>query len=527
MNIKYKISQWLIACLLMFLTISCEKDFLDKQPLTSVATTTFMTTKSEVETGLIGVYSRLQTDFLGYVRPYLETLSDNAWMGNIPWLHNYLYEMATGEIYPSRGGALDQMYKAPYSLINSCNAFLENENIDNATGLTADEVDVYKAEVRFLRALAYFDLVQFFGDVVLYKTTPTTVDGWYLPRSPKAEVYAFIEEDLNFAISKLPPELYTGHAVKGSAQGLLGRVLLTQGKWAEAATVLNQIITDPERPFSLSNSYENLFITSGQDDPLVNCEIMFSTRYLGPDDPHWPPNQMGINLEVGAWGFVQPFRDMIDSYQMTDGLPSSESPLYDGTDSSTMYLNRDPRLDMTVMLPTEIWINADGDTISRTSIERFEEGSILMQKYIEVSKAPFSKAQYANNEQDMVYLRYADVLLMYAEAKNEDSGPDASVYDALDALRNREGVKMPAVVRDKDQGTMREYIRNERRVELALEGHRYFDLKRWKIAHINLPKMTLPNDTATHYEFEQHNYFLPIPESEMDRNTKLVQTDGY
>lgn len=500
----------------MLLNISCEKNLLDKQPLSSVPNASYMTNKSEVETGLMGVYSCLQTNFLGYVRPYYESLTDNAYLGNIPWLHRYLNEMATGSISPETGAALNQMYQAPYALINSCNAFLDNENINNATGVTPEDIDVYYGEVRFLRALAYFDLVQLFGDVVIYKTTPTNLDGWYLPRSPKADVYALIEEDLEFAISKLPNTLYSGRAVKGSAQGLLGRVLLTQEKWAEAAEVLNDIIADG--PFSLSSSYEKIFITEGQVD---NPEIMFSTMYLGPSDPHWPKNQMGINLEVGSWGFVQCFRDLIDSYQMTDGNMPGNSSL-----DSTNYANRDPRLDMTVMLPTELWVNpVSGDTLFRTDIQNFEEGDILMQKYIELSKLPFSKAQYAYNEQDMVFLRYADVLLMYAEAKNEASGPEASVYDALDAVRDREDVKMPAVVRDKNQETLRDYIRNERRVELAMEGHRYFDLKRWRLAHIYLPEISLPDGTP--YVFKELNYNLPIPQGEIDRNPQLVQTDGY
>ena len=467
MKIKYKTSKWLITCLILFMAFSCENDFLDRQPLASVSSTTFMSSKAEVETGLIGVYSRLQLNFLGYVRPYLDCISDNAWLGNTAWLHRRVNEILTQPLTPSMTGTINQLYEEPYKLINSCNFFIENTSADKAEDVTVEEMEIYKAEARFLRALAYFDLVQLWGDVVLYKSTPETIDGWFLPRSPKEEVYAFIEEDLNYAISKLPNTLYSGHAVKGSAQGLLGRVLLTQEKWSEAAAVLNDVITSG--PFSLSNDYAAIFREDGQMNPSVSCEIMFSTMYLGADDPQWAKNQMGLNLEVGAWGFVQPHMDLIDSYQMIDGLPASESELFDNTDSLTRYQNRDPRLDLTVLLPAETWIDGQGEPISRANIQNVNDGGVLMEKYIELSKAPFTKAGFADNDQDMVWLRYADVLLMYAEAKNEASGPDASVYNAINQVRARPGINMPPVdqTRYNSKDLLRQYIRDERRVEFG------------------------------------------------------------
>jgi hypothetical protein len=127
----------------------------------------------------------------------------------------------------------------------------------------------------------------------------------------------------------------------------------------------------------------------------------------------------------------------------------------------------------------------------------------------------------------MVHLRYADVLLMYAEAQNEAGGPDASVYDALDQVRARADVNMPPVDRGKynSQALLREYIRNERRVELACEGHRYFDLKRWRIAEEKLDGFEVPGGGTM--VFRPENYLLPFPQKETDRNTELKQNDGY
>ena len=228
MKNKYKISQFSITLLLVFFLSSCEKDFLDKNPLDSVASQGFWKTKADVETGLAGVYSRLQDNFLGYERIYFEGLTDNAY-SVINFNQRNIFEMTLGNVSPTTGGAISNMYSSPYKAITSCNVFLEN--VDKAKdNVSATQLDIYKAEVRFIRALSYFDLVRLFGEVPLYKKYFTTIDEGRITKSSKEEIYALIEEDLNFAISKLPDTKYAGHAVKGSAQALLGRVLLTQEK---------------------------------------------------------------------------------------------------------------------------------------------------------------------------------------------------------------------------------------------------------------------------------------------------------
>jgi len=523
MNNKYKIPKWLIACLLIFLVASCDKDFLEKKPLLSLSTQTFWTSEEDVETALAGVYSRLQEDFLGYQRIYFEGLSDNIWVGSgANFKQANLYQMTIGGLTPALTGALENMYESPYSVISSCNFFLDN--VDKAKEyLEEEELDVYKAEVRFIRALAYFDLVRLFGGVVIYRNFIETTDDAKIAKSPETDVYTFIEEDLNFAISKLPPELYTAHAVKGSAQALLGRVLLTQGKWTEAAAVLNQIIDGDGVIFSLYDSYRDLFLTAGQNVINGHPEILFSTRYLAPDNIHSENN--GMDVEIGLYLLMQAYGDLADSYQMTDGLPASESPIFDGTDSITRYNNRDPRLDMTLRLPGEIWTNPSGDTV--VDDEVLYTG-FVMEKYLDLSRAPFQRsATSEQSDQDMIHLRYADVLLMYAEAQNEATGPDATVYAALDEVRGRKGVDMPLVdqARYNTRESLREFIRNERRVELALEGHRYFDLKRWKIAQEKLNGMEVPGGATM--VFRAENYYLPFPQDEIDRNPKLLQNDGY
>jgi hypothetical protein len=502
---------------LLFTGVSCNKDFLDRNPLNSVSSQIFWASEADVQTALAGVYSRLQQNFLGYERVYLDGLTDNAYLDPGNGNQSNMTNMTTGSISAGLGGALPNMYSTPYRAIASCNYFLDN--IDKAP-LTDAKKNGYKAEVRFIRALSYFDLVQLFGGVVIYKNFPDKLEDAKIAKSTKEQVYAFIEEDLDFAIANLPDEKYNGHAVKGSAQGIKARVLITEQKWADAVTVLQQIMTAGK--FSLSNNYAALFRTAGQTTAAVNTEIMFSTQYLAPTNPQRiSPGAAGMDIELGWWSLMQPYQDLANEYEMTDGKLITESPLYN---AATPYVNRDPRMDLTLRLPGEVWKNAAGTPWTQSYATNT---GFLMEKYVDLSRAPFTAATATQTDQDYIHLRYADVLLMYAEAKNEVSGPDATVYAAINLVRARPGINMPPVDQAKydTKDKLREYIRHERRVEFALEGQRYNDLKRWNIAHIKLP--TLKTPAGTPLVFLTKNYVLPFPQSELDNNPFLVQNPDY
>jgi hypothetical protein len=516
MLLQNRITVSVTVVILMF-TASCKKGFLDRNPKNSVSSQVFWASEADVQTGLAGVYSRLQQNFLGYERIYLDGLTDNAFADPGNGNQSGLSNMTTGSITPALTGALANMYTTPYRAISSANYFLDN--VDKAP-VPAAKLNVYKAEVRFIRALAYFDLVQGFGGVVVYRNFPQLLEEAKMPRTPEEDVYAFIHEDLDFAVANLPDEKYNGHAVKGSALGLKARVLITQQKWAEAVPVLQQIMTAGK--FALSNNYAGLFLRGGQANAAVNTEIMFSTQYLAPANvQRTSPIGSGMNIEIGWWSLLQPYKDLADEYEMKDGKPANESPLFD---PANPYANRDPRLDLSMKLPGEVWKNTAGVawTGSYPSVTGF-----LMEKYVDLSLAPFTATTANSTDQDYIHLRYADVLLMYAEAKNEASGPDATVYAALNQVRARPGINMPAVDQSKydTKEELREFIRHERRVELALEGQRYNDLKRWNIAHIKLP--TLKHPSGAPLVFETKHYKLPFSQAEIDNNPNLKQNPGY
>jgi starch-binding outer membrane protein, SusD/RagB family len=516
MTTKHKISLLLFPVLLLCM-LSCNKDFLDRNPLNSVSTDIFWTSEADVQTAVTGVYTRLQQNFLGYERVYLDGLSDNAYLGVNTNLGG-MSQLTIGSISAGSGTSLNAMYSTPYRAITSCNYFLDN--VDKAP-ISDAKKNAAKAEVRFVRALAYFDLVQTFGGVVINTSFPKTVEEEKKPKSTADQVYTLIHQDLDFAIANLLDDKYNGHAVKGSALGLKARVLITQQKFNEAVPLLQQVMSSGK--FALANNYTLLFRSAGQANAAVNTEIMFSTQYLAPTNPQrTSPGAGGMDLELGLYSLLQPYKDLVDEYEMTDGKLITESPLYN---PALPYANRDPRLDMSIKLPGEVWKSPAGTEFTGFTVS---STGFYMEKYVDLSKpAPFTTATATATDVDYIHLRYADILLMYAEAKNEVSGPDATVYAALNQVRARPTVNMPPVDQAKynTQALLRNFIRHERRVELALEGQRYNDLKRWNIAHIKLP--TLKDPTGRSLVFEMKHYFLPFPQVELDTNPNLVQNPGY
>lgn len=496
----YAVRYFLVIAAITFMS-ACNKSYLDRNPLDQISSQTFWKTEDDVKMALGGCYRQLQSDFLSYRRVWLDCLSDNAFA---EWGYYNMASMQIGVTSAASGGAVNMAYYAPYRGIANCNYFLAN--IDNVP-IDEAKKTIYKGEVRFLRALMYFDLVDFFGDVILYRERPESAEAAKVAKSPKSEVLAYIHEDLDAAIAALPDAEYAGHAVKGSATAFKARVLLYENKWPEAASFALQTMQSGK--FSISDDYLGLFLTATQGG---NPEIIFSTQYLSPTNPTAFVESMDV--QIGWYGCINPYQDLVDEYECIDGKTISESALYN---PATPFANRDPRLVLTMRrVAEETWPEPQhpGQT------------GYVMRKYADFSHAPFSYAN-TNSDQDMVWIRYADVLLMYAEAKNEAEGPDASIYDALDQIRSRAGVNMPPVDRAKynSKDLLREYIRHERRVELALEGLRYFDIKRWKIADTKLP--TLKNPGGVPLVFEQKHYLFPFPQAELDNNPELVQNEGY
>jgi len=495
-----KASAKLGALFFVLFLSSCSKSFLNRNPLDQPSSQTFWTSESDVQQALVGVYQTLQDGFpTNYAGGYLDGLSD---VGYVYWGLYDISNMSLGNV--SANSQLPGMvYTGCYKGIAACNYFLGN--VDKAD-LDTTESDEYKGEVRFLRALYYFNLVQYFGDVPLYKESPVSPAAAEVAATPKADVLAFILQDLDYAISVLPSEPYTtGHAVKGTAQGIEVRVLLYEENWAEAATLAQQIINSGN--FSIYPDYASMFKNEGQKN---NPEIMLATNYSSPTGV----SVYGYNIEYTAQIFLR--QKFQDDFQCTDGKSISESPLYNPSDP---YLHRDPRFYDIIRLPGEDWPGF-------YTYATFNPSGVENRKYADTT-IPGNYSNAYLNDWSYIILRYADVLLMYAEARNEATGPDASVYAAINEVRARPSVNMPPVDQSiyNTQALVRNYIRHEREIEFAMEGTRFLDLKRWHIADSLLP--TVIDATGVPLVFTQKQYLWPFPQSELDINPQLKQNPGY
>ncbi|MDR1098418.1 MAG: RagB/SusD family nutrient uptake outer membrane protein [Tannerella sp.] len=474
----------------LFLVLSCES-VLDKHPYNRLSPHTFWKTESDALKGLTACYGRLNTTTFGSVGTggcviFWDALTDNMYANNYLGFPN----IGNGVIQSTSGGLIANVWNDSYKGINTVNIFLEN--VENCE-MNEDVRNTYKAEARFLRAFWYMHLVMCYGDVPKRVEAPA-VNDILMARSPKSEIWEQIRADLDYAIEKLPNEKYTGHAVKGSALALKTKVLLFNEHWAEAIVTAKQLIDSSV--FSLHPDYPGNFIRDGQEN---NSEILFSTKYLAPDMWH------GIDLSLGFWGGCAPIAQFVDFFEKLDGW-HEDAP----------YENRDPRLAMSIFYPGAPWAYDKENGFSSRKMNNNNTGFGL-KKYIhtEVDNAGTT----TESDQDFILLRYADVLLMYAEAMYKDGkGNDPSVLNAINEIRDRAGMYPVTAVTE-------EIIRYERRVELAFEGHRYYDLKRWKTAHTVIPQ--IENSNGQFRNFEEKHYLWPIPQAEIDINTLLKQNEGY
>ncbi len=457
--------------------VSCE-DYLEKQPLDSVSTSNFWNTKKDADKALTAVYSSFRNGTFAAVPgggpcTEQECLSDNA------VTRSAHLTITQGGIDASTGGLLTDMWTNCYKGIAAANYFLDN--CDKVEDLyTEEEFNKMKAEALFVRTFFYNELVVHYGDVPLMLHVAKVGDGFEkMPRTPRADVVAQMIEDIDYAIRWLPNVAYTdGHAVQGSALVLKCRILLNDGKYAEVAKLAGDYIHDASNPFSLADDYAGIFFGKQKNNP----EIMFSIQFTAPDDFHALDQMVGSRMTV------------FPSYNLR-----------------AAYEEGDPRIKMTMYEEGDPWVNNDKTGKFEENGNR-AEGTIpftgmAFKKYVDPSA--FAPNAATLSDQHIVKMRYADLLLMYAEAMFESGkGDDPKALKALNDVRQRPGVNMPAKT-----ALTREIIRNERRVELAYEGIRYYDIIRWDIAKDVIPTVQY---TATGDFRKFDGNLWPIPQAQMD-----------
>lgn len=313
-----------------------------------------------------------------------------------------------------------------------------------------------------------------------------------------------------------------GRPTKQAALTTLGKLYLYNEMYSDAASTLNQVIALEGSAVGIDPDYSSLF--NGTNE--ASNEIIWSLQAVSTAmEGSYVQVQYGIpgTATFNGWNGMAYPQSLIDDYYCTDGLPITTSPLYD---ASNPYENRDKRLLGSFHIPGNTW---NGITLESAVHFIWVNGlladlegaaEVLTSKWLQQTTLDQSDIVTSSGV-DLVLLRYADVLLMYAEAQNEVSGPDASVYDAMNKIRERAGIAPVAEGLCKE--AMRDEIRHERRVEFVMEGTRYFDLLRWRTA-----ETVIPNNDLANYVFDaSKNYLWPIPQAAIDVNPGIVQNPGY
>lgn len=516
-----------IFTLTSFLLIASCEDTLDLTPLDTGAVDGFFTSTTDVIAGVNGVYNSFTGSWWGgafiHVQPHFEAATENAIIC-CAWEYQYK-RIAQGTMNAATGGVIRWKWDYGYRAVFRINSILEVIESGVIEDLTPEVRGKLEGELRFLRAYVYHELTFLYGDVPLVLKTLTPGEARDITRTPKNEVEAAMYADIDFAIQNLdeaPFQGEFGRPTKQAALTLKGRAQIFRNDFSGAAASLAQVIAMEGGSVNLDPDYESLFRGANEQSP----EILFSLQYVDSEvgagegnflGAHYGPNQLaGTAASQGqGWGAFNFTQFLIDDYLMDDGLPFDQSPRYD---PDNPFQNRDPRFSGTFFFAGEVY---RGTVLSENNF--FANGAekdikIASRKWKnETSNNSFS----ANGGEDLVLMRYADVLLMWAEATNEVSGPTADVYEAVNKVRAR--ASMPDFPMGLSQDQMRDQIKHERKIEFMMEGTRYFDLLRWRDAETVLLKVTAESrsfDPGVHYKW-------PIPQFAIDQSPGLTQNPGY
>ena len=517
---------------------------LDLAPENAFTDLNFWTSQAKAQTVLNTAYGQMYNSTYFF---FNEALSDNAI--NIRGDEAGAASLANGT-YDASLGRIQQEWNFHYTGIKTCNIFLEN--VDRVSDMTDEVRNRMKAEARFIRAFHHFQLMTWFGDVPLLRRDPTIEEAQTISRTPRAEVLAFVLEELAAVAPLLPvntelPVAERGRLTRGAAVALRARVLLYEGRWEEVAAACEALMSGENGNYGLFASYEGLFLPENE----YSQEDMLSLQYV-PQFRTWSEFFDLAPLSAGSrLNDLAPTQSLVDSYLTRDGRPI-DAPDAD-YDEDDPYVNRDPRLTYTVVYDGYQWRAADGTTQTiyirpgsdpDAPIDEYAPGSsstptgYYTRKYFDPTHLP----GFASGL-NLMMIRYADVLLMYAEAKNELGQFDQAVWDqTIGPLRARAGFTESAALNydnTRSQQQQRDQIRNERRVELAMEGLRIFDIRRWRIAEqvlngwvygARFEPVTQDNGyiRVQQRTFDPARHYLwPIPRDERNINPNLSQNPAW
>lgn len=535
-----------IRLLIVFLTATvasgCKK--LDLAPTDRFSDQTFWNVDANVYSALNNNYSLMYNSNMYF---YNEATSDNAYSttGDFALI-------ASGNATAAQGKFLND-WTYFYSAIKSCNVFLAS--VDQNTTLAPAVIERLKAENRFIRAFTHFNLAKWYGDVPLISTDISPDEAKVISRSPKATVIQFVLDELDAAIAALPSKeqlaaTENGRITKGAALGLKARVLLYEGnRMAEVVEVSEQLMDNQgvNGQYGLVDSYSGLFsappLNKNNNEALLSLQYVPAIRTWG-EFFDFAPRSVG-----GRVSGMSPTQELVDDYITLNGRGIKEAG--SGYVESNPYVNRDPRLTATVVYDRYNWVKPDGSTKVIYIKPGTDPDPARLDEFSPASQASSPTGYYWRKYYDPIALasftsglnlhliRYAEVLLNYAEAKQALGQMDETVWNnTIRLLRQRAGFTDAAALNFPGNADMTNIIRRERRTELAMEGLRTDDIRRWKIGEITLNgyahgakfgDAAVDNGyiRAQRRTFTAKDYLWPIPSSEIGLNPSLTQNPGY
>ncbi|MDE6216388.1 RagB/SusD family nutrient uptake outer membrane protein [Bacteroides sp.] len=546
---------------------------LDQHPHDKIHSGTFWKTETHAYQGMVAMYETLRNENVFGAYYNLDALGEIAMD-----INNWQMPTLIDGRYTARTGFIQSKWQSAYNGIFRANLLLQN--IDGVD--TSDEQKaLYKAEAKFMRALYYFHLLDFYGGVPLYDET-TIVDQEFMnmkkPRSTAEETKKFILDDLDEAVRVLPVKWESsqyGRATRGAAVALRGKVKLYTKDYSGAKDDFEEIVKDPEKRgygYRLNDSYPDLFTLEADQ----SAEMIFSIQCVnGANNNYGLPYCLRLGTRAafgGCWNNNMPTDILADMYEYKDGRPFSWDEIYPGFSADralqksifqaqlsadkksvaeypvdkdkirAIYESRDPRLEQTLITPYAHFLGCNGRTPKEMEYvlavgvneangflrDNLGHCNYYWRKFVPEGDMNGILEDRSYSPVDFPLIRYADVLLMLAECYNEASRQDDAIA-LINQVRQRPSTNMPALnsgaawLEAHSKEEVFERIMHERAVELACEGHRFSDLRRWGLAEekLNFEYDDILGTFRYKRIFKERDNLFPVPAVEFERNANL------
>lgn len=481
------------------LLAGCNSDVLDLTDPNAITTQTYWKSEADILSAMAATYNRIATPEMGESRAVLiyNGRGDDFFIRNDV---QAFYQATTFTNTPDNG-TVKELSQTPYRLIFRANQLLEN--VPDVPGVSAEKKELYLAEAKFLRAYAYFMLVNNFGDIPLILSVPQTTGDYFVKQSPKEEVLEQVKKDFHEASAVLPLSWSSeevGRTTKGAALAYLGKAHLYTEKWDEVISALTPLTTSPYT-YELMENFGDNFVKETENNKESIFEIQFQDiAGLGLT------NYSAQNIapaEVKGWFEAFPTNKIFNAFQ--------EEKTVDG--------ELDPRMYATLIWDYEgaMYYNRPF-TDFKTPFPQYKAMFKKYQNYNQDTESIGSAGNNYNSDNNERVMRYDHVLMMLAEAHTM-KGNVAQAHTYLSQIRKRANLDENKTA-GYGQQQMMEEIRRQCMLEFVREAHRFYDLRRWGLLKQEL--MNSDKEGREFYTEGKHDYF-PIPQDEINTNSEIEQ----